>query len=177
MSIENDNLQVITFGCRLNFSETEVIEQQLKTQNTNGYAIFNTCSVTLEAERKARQAIRKLKKDRPNLKILVTGCAAQISPEKWSSMPEVNYVIGNKEKIDNQFWKKFFAENNNQHENIVVSDIMKLKETSHHLLSSFDNKTRCFLQIQNGCNHRCTFCIIPFGRGNSRSVHIKPSRH
>ena len=170
---EENNFRVITFGCRLNFWETEVIKDHLNSQCSSQVTVFNTCSVTGEAERKAKQAIRKIKALNPHSKILVTGCAAQISPETWSAMPEVNYVIGNKEKVDKDFWARFFKNENLIKENIVVSDIMKLKETSNHLLNNFDEKTRCFLQIQNGCDHRCTFCVIPYGRGNSRSTKVE----
>ncbi len=170
---EENNFRVITFGCRLNFWETEVIKDHLNSQCSSQVTVFNTCSVTGEAERKAKQAIRKIKALNPHSKILVTGCAAQISPETWSAMPEVNYVIGNKEKVDKDFWARFFKNENLIKENIVVSDIMKLKETSNHLLKNFDEKTRCFLQIQNGCDHRCTFCVIPYGRGNSRSTKVE----
>ena len=167
---EKNNFRVITFGCRLNFWETEVIKDHLDAKCSSQITVFNTCSVTSEAERKAKKAIRKIKALNPHSKILVTGCAAQINPEAWSAMPEVNYVVGNKEKVDKNFWTSFFKDESLIKENIVVSDIMTLKETSNHLLNNFNEKTRCFLQIQNGCDHRCTFCVIPYGRGNSRST-------
>ena len=170
MLINNKNIEVITFGCRLNIFESEVIKDQLNSLNAKSIIIINTCSVTSEAERKAKQSIRKVKKLNPDTKILVTGCAAQINPEKWFSMPEVNYVIGNKEKVDKDFWVNFLKKEEEEKNNIIVSDIMSLKESSFHLVKTFNQKTRCFLQIQNGCDHRCTFCIIPYGRGNSRSV-------
>ena len=133
--------------------------------------IFNTCAVTSEAERQARQAIRSTKKQRPDAKILVTGCAAQIDPKKWMDMSEVNYVVGNKEKLDESFWENFEKLDYHKFDKgLFVSDIMKVKETSEHLIDAFNNHTRGFIQIQNGCDHRCTFCIIPFGRGPSRSV-------
>lgn len=158
--------KVITFGCRLNIYESEVIKNSLDRVNAKDIVVFNTCSVTKEAERQAQQTIRKVKRENPNLKIYVTGCAAQINPKKYAAMQEVDKVLGNEEKL--------IAENY-QHEGsekILVNDIMSVKETALHLVSSFDGKSRAFVQIQNGCNHRCTFCIIPYGRGNSRSVAI-----
>ena len=162
------NLEVKTFGCRLNFWESEIIKDQLvKNEIFEKLIIFNTCSVTEEAERKVKKSIRQMKRNKPEAKIIVTGCAAQISPKKWLEMPEVNFVVGNKEKTEKNFWVKLL---NFENKKIVVSDIMKIKEISGHLLESFNQHTRYFLQIQNGCDHRCTFCVIPYGRGNSRSV-------
>ncbi len=160
--------KVITFGCRLNIFESEVIKDQLKKSNQENTIIFNSCAVTSETERKVRQSIRKHKKQFPEKKIIVTGCAAQINPQLYSNMSEVDMVLGNKEKLELK--QHLFSSNNT--ENIQVSDIMELKETSSHMVTSFEGKARAFLEIQNGCNHRCTFCIIPFGRGNNRSVPI-----
>ena len=160
-----------TFGCRLNIWESQVISDHASNYEHSDLIIFNTCAVTSEAERQARQGIRSAKKNRPDAKILVTGCAAQIDPKKWNDMPEVNFVVGNKEKLDKRFWENFDVNSvSKSHNSIFVEDIMKVKETSEHLIDSFNHHTRGFVQVQNGCDHRCTFCIIPFGRGPSRSV-------
>ena len=172
-NIKNKNSipDIKTFGCRLNIWESQVISDHASKYGHSDLIIFNTCAVTSEAERQARQAIRSTKKDRPDAKILVTGCAAQINPNKWSDMPEVNFVAGNREKLDKNFWENFDINNDTKSPNsIFVEDIMNVKETSEHLVDSFNNHTRGFVQVQNGCDHRCTFCIIPFGRGPSRSV-------
>lgn len=157
-------MKTVTFGCRLNIYESEIIKNTLKKANINDVVVFNSCAVTQEAERQVLQAIRKEKKVNPNAKIVVTGCAAQIAPEKFNNMPEVHKVVGN---ID-----KFEADSYINDDRIVVTDIMKIKETASHMVTDFENNTRAFLEIQNGCNHRCTFCIIPFGRGNNRSVPV-----
>ena len=168
---KNSLPEIKTFGCRLNIWESQVISDHASKYGHGDLIIFNTCAVTSEAERQARQAIRSAKKNRPNAKILVTGCAAQINSEKWVSMSEVNFVIGNKEKLDDKFWCNFDVginlENNNK---VFVQNIMQVKKTSEHLVESFNKHTRGFIQVQNGCDHRCTFCVIPFGRGPSRSV-------
>ena len=175
MTSKNKNKNSIpdikTFGCRLNIWESQVISDHASNYEHSDLIIFNTCAVTSEAERQARQAIRSAKKNRPDAKILVTGCAAQIDPKKWNDMPEVNFVVGNKEKLDKRFWENFDVNSvSKSHNSIFVEDIMKVKETSEHLIDSFNHHTRGFVQVQNGCDHRCTFCIIPFGRGPSRSV-------
>ena len=157
--------QVITFGCRLNIFESEIIKNNLEASNKKNSLIFNSCAVTSEAERKLGQAIRKYHKKFPEKEIIVTGCAAQLHPEKYINMPEVSKVIGNKEKIDIASYQ--------DNKNILVSDIMQLEDTASHLAADFNNKARAYLEIQNGCNHRCTFCIIPYARGNNRSVAIK----
>ena len=172
-NIKNKNSipEIKTFGCRLNIWESQVISDHASKYGHSDLIIFNTCAVTSEAERQARQAIRSTKKDRPDAKILVTGCAAQINPKIWNEMPEVNFVVGNREKLDKRFWENFDINNETKSLNsIFVEDIMNVKETSEHLVDSFNNHTRGFVQVQNGCDHRCTFCIIPFGRGPSRSV-------
>ena len=172
-NIKNKNSipEIKTFGCRLNIWESQVISDHASKYGHGDLIIFNTCAVTSEAERQARQAIRSTKKDRPDAKILVTGCAAQINPKIWNEMPEVNFVAGNREKLDEKFWENFGINNDIKSPNsIFVDDIMNVKETSEHLVDSFNNHTRGFVQVQNGCDHRCTFCIIPFGRGPSRSV-------
>ena len=175
MKISSKNRNAIpdikTFGCRLNIWESQVISDLASKNGKSDLIIFNTCAVTSEAERQARQAIRSSKKNRPDAKILVTGCAAQIDPQRWNIMPEVDFVIGNQEKLDENFWETFTPERNfNDNQNLFVQDIMQVKSTSEHLVKSFNKHTRGFVQVQNGCDHRCTFCIIPFGRGPSRSV-------
>jgi threonylcarbamoyladenosine tRNA methylthiotransferase MtaB len=157
--------EVVTFGCRLNIYESEVIKNNIEQSGLSNVMVFNTCAVTKEAERQARQAIRKARRDNPEVKIIVTGCAAQISPDMFAKMPEVDKVLGNEEKLH--------AENYNLNENapkLLVNDIMSVTETAGHMVSSFEGRARAFIQVQNGCNHRCTFCTIPYGRGNSRSV-------
>ena len=162
--------KVITFGCRLNNLESELIDQQLKQQSIDkDIFIFNTCAVTSEAERKARQSIRKIKKQNPNAKIVVTGCSAQIDPNKWLQMEEVSNVIGNLEKTKKEFWENFSL---NQQNEVITSDIMSVKEDKTDFSGLINQNSRYFLQIQNGCDHRCTFCVIPYGRGNSRSVSV-----
>ena len=169
--IKNSLPDIKTFGCRLNIWESQVISDLASKNGQSDLIIFNTCAVTSEAERQARQAIRSSKRNRPDAQILVTGCAAQVDPQKWNSMPEVDFVIGNKEKLDEDFWKRFVPEDSfHQNQNVFVQDIMEVKSTSGHLVESFNKHTRGFVQVQNGCDHRCTFCIIPFGRGPSRSV-------
>ena len=168
---KNSIPEIKTFGCRLNIWESQVISDHASKYGHSDLIIFNTCAVTSEAERQARQAIRSTKKDRPDAKILVTGCAAQINPKIWNEMPEVNFVVGNREKLDKRFWENFDINNEtNSLNSIFVEDIMNVKETSEHLVDCLNNHTRGFVQVQNGCDHRCTFCIIPFGRGPSRSV-------
>lgn len=156
--------RVVTFGCRLNHYESGVIEGHLNATQTENTFVFNTCAVTAEAERQARQSIRKIRKTHPEARIIVTGCAAQIHPERYAAMPEVNQVIGNMEKMDPKSYES--------QESVLVGDIMRLQETAAHLVTLEETAflPRAFLEIQNGCNHRCTFCQIPFGRGNNRSV-------
>lgn len=161
-----NNVEITTFGCRLNIYESEAIKEQLKDISfSEDVIVFNTCAVTKEAEKQAIQAIRKAKRENPHKRIIVTGCAAQLDPKKFADMPEVDKILGNQEK---------FEKNNYQlnEEKILVNDIMSVKETAAHLVSNFEGKIRSFVQIQNGCNHRCTFCTIPFARGNSRSVPV-----
>lgn len=158
--------KVVTFGCRLNTYESQVMQAHADKAGLNDAIIFNTCAVTKEAERSARQAIRKARRENPNAKIIVTGCAAQISPESYGGMKEVDQVIGNDLKLKEETWT------GHQPERVLVNDIMSVTETASHLVDGFDGRARAFLQVQNGCDHRCTFCIIPYGRGNSRSVAI-----
>ena len=162
------SLEVVTFGCRLNIYESELIEKHAKKAGINNAIIFNSCAVTKEAERKLKQAIRKAKNDMPDRKILVTGCAAQISAEKYAKMSEVDNVFGNHEKLIESTYEKLAINS----EPILVNDIMSVEDTAHQMVDGVENKSKAFLQIQNGCNHRCTFCIIPYGRGNSRSVPV-----
>ncbi len=156
--------QVVTFGCRLNNFESQVIKAQLDSVADDNVIVFNTCAVTKEAERQARQAIRKARRENPEAKIIVTGCAAQINAEFYNSMPEVDQILGNEEKLE--------VKNYTSKEKLIVNDIMAVKETALHMVDSFEGNTRAFVQVQNGCNHRCTFCIIPYGRGNSRSLSV-----
>jgi threonylcarbamoyladenosine tRNA methylthiotransferase MtaB len=158
--------ELVTFGCRLNTYESEVIRGHAKAAGLDDVIIFNTCAVTKEAERQARQAIRRAKKNNPDAKIIVTGCSAQISPEMYAEMPEVDRIIGNDLKLKAETWGA------SGDEKILVNDIMSVKETASHLVEGFEGRARAFIQVQNGCDHRCTFCIIPYGRGNSRSVAI-----
>ncbi|MBA3814242.1 MAG: tRNA (N(6)-L-threonylcarbamoyladenosine(37)-C(2))-methylthiotransferase MtaB [Alphaproteobacteria bacterium] len=156
---------VVTFGCRLNAYESEVIRENAQKAGLENAIIFNTCAVTAEAERQARQAIRKCRRENPHAKIIVTGCAAQINPDSFAQMPEVDRVLGNTEKME----QKYF-EPSSEHARVIINDIMSVQETAEHLIAGFDGRARAFIQVQNGCDHRCTFCIIPYGRGNSRSV-------
>lgn len=159
--------QVITLGCRLNTYESQVIEDLAFQAGLVNKVFINTCAVTSEAERQARQSIRKIKRENPDVEIIVTGCSAQINPTKYQEMKEVSKVIGNEEKMQLNTYVNLQTT-----DRVVVSDIMEIKETAAHLVSGFDGKARAFVQVQNGCDHRCTFCTIPFGRGNSRSVAI-----
>ena len=161
------SLQVVNFGCRLNLYEGEAIKARAAEAQLRDAVIFNTCAVTAEAVRQSRQAIRKLKRERPEVRILVTGCAAQVEAETYAAMPEVEAVIGNSEKLDAQSYADFGS---GALEKLRVNDIMSVRETAPQLVDHFDGHTRAFLQVQNGCDHRCTFCIIPYARGNSRSV-------
>ncbi len=155
-------VDVLTFGCRLNIHESEVIRRDAAAEGLSDTAIFNTCAVTGEAVRQARQAIRKLRRERPDTHIVVTGCAAQTEAEPFSAMPEVDRVVGNEEKLKPETWTR--------QEKIAVGDIMAAKEIALPVIDTIEGYTRAFVQVQNGCDHRCTFCIIPYGRGNSRSM-------
>ncbi|HRX75451.1 MAG TPA: MiaB/RimO family radical SAM methylthiotransferase, partial [Hyphomonas sp.] len=159
---------LITLGCRLNSYESEVMRGHATDAGLSAAVIVNTCAVTAEAVRSARQAIRRAAKEHPGAPILVTGCAAQIDPDMFAKMPEVTRVIGNHEKMKAETWKP--VELLSGHEKVRVNDIMSVKETAAHLIDGMDGRARAYVQVQNGCDHRCTFCIIPYGRGNSRSV-------
>lgn len=198
MRDDQDN-QIITFGCRLNAYESQAIKEALKKSEQKNLIVFNSCAVTSQAERQLRQSVRKARKENPEAKIVITGCAAQINPEKYAKMMEVDLVLGNMEKAKAEsYGANVFLQEDDKKDEVVlnhqdriffktkeasadfltpgetskirVNDIMSVRDTAPQLVSYFDNQTRAFLEIQNGCNHRCTFCIIPFGRGNSRSV-------
>jgi threonylcarbamoyladenosine tRNA methylthiotransferase MtaB len=167
-------VEVLTFGCRLNTYESEAMRDlasralagdATKTGQT-GAIVVNTCAVTAEAERQARQAIRRAHRDNPGARIIVTGCAAQIAPDKWAAIPGVERVIGNADKLKPETWAALDAPP------APVTDIMAATETAAHLVTEFAGRARAFVQVQQGCDHRCTFCVIPFGRGPSRSVPI-----
>ncbi len=159
--------RVITLGCRLNGYESEVMSGQAEAAGMGETVIVNTCAVTAEAVRQARQAIRRARREQPGARIVVTGCAAQIEPETFAGMPEVDHVVGNAEKTSRATW---VALAEGRLERVKVDDIMSVRETAGHLIDGFGTRARAYVQVQNGCDHRCTFCIIPFGRGPSRSV-------
>jgi threonylcarbamoyladenosine tRNA methylthiotransferase MtaB len=161
--------KIETFGCRLNSWESEVIREHTSQPGFDQMVIINTCAVTAEAERQARQMIRKTRRQRPDAKIIVTGCAAQINPASWQDMDEVDAVIGNHEKLNADHWRKLATTNSDTLPSLI-GDIMTVREVAPHMLGGFDHHSRAFVQIQQGCDHRCTFCIIPYGRGVSRSV-------
>ena len=157
-------------GCRLNAYETEAMKDLAQQAGLQNAVIVNTCAVTAEAVRKARQDIRKLRKANPNARLIVTGCAAQTEPDTFAKMAEVDAVIGNTEKMVGATWQGLAADFIGESEAVQVDDIMSVTETAGHLIDGFGKRSRAYVQVQNGCDHRCTFCIIPFGRGNSRSV-------
>ena len=159
------SVDVVTFGCRLNIAESEVVRREAATAGVADAVVINTCAVTGEAVKQARQAIRKLRRERPGVKIVVTGCAAQTDPQAFAAMPEVDRVLGNEEKLSSASWAALDTAGK-----VAVSDIMAAASATLHRFDHIEGHTRAFLQVQNGCDHRCTFCIIPFGRGNSRSV-------
>ena len=164
----NKGTEIVTFGCRLNTYESEVMRGHADAAGLDGAIVFNTCAVTAEAERQARQAIRKARRENPEARIIVTGCAAQVNPDEFAAMPEVDLVIGNDEKMQAASWQPALALHAN--EKVRVNDIMSVTETAGHLVQGLEGRARAFVQVQNGCDHRCTFCIIPYGRGPSRSV-------
>ena len=158
-------LEVVTFGCRLNAYESEAIKDRAREAQLRDAVVINTCAVTAEAVRQSRQAIRKLKREQPNRRIIVTGCAAQTEPQTYAAMPEVDRVLGNAEKLAAESYTGF-------DDRVRVADIMGLRENTSPMVDHFEGRTRAFLSVQNGCDHRCTFCIIPYGRGPSRSVPV-----
>jgi threonylcarbamoyladenosine tRNA methylthiotransferase MtaB len=167
-------VDIVTFGCRLNTYESEVMRREAEAAGLGGLdhgaVIFNTCAVTAEAVRQARQSIRKARRDRPNARIIVTGCAAQTDPQSFAAMGEVDLVLGNEEKLDRRNYRALPDFGVNDTEKARVNDIMSVRETAAHMVDAIEGRARAFVQVQNGCDHRCTFCIIPYGRGNSRSV-------
>ncbi len=154
--------KVLTFGCRLNAFESQVMAGL--AQGLDDTVVINTCAVTAEAERQARQAIRRARRENPDAEIVVTGCAAQIDPARYAGMEEVDRVLGNQDKLEAASWRR------GTNDPVTVSDIMAVRETAQHLVDGFDGRSRAFVEIQQGCDHRCTFCVIPYGRGNNRSV-------
>jgi len=159
-----------TLGCRLNAYETEAMKELGQQAGLENAVVINTCAVTAEAVRKARQEIRRLRRENPKARLIVTGCAAQTEPETFTAMPEVDAVIGNTEKMQPETWGRLAEDFIGETEAVMVDDIMSVTETAGHLIDGFGTRSRAYVQVQNGCDHRCTFCIIPYGRGNSRSV-------
>ncbi len=159
--------RIINFGCRLNAYESEAMAEHARTAGLEDTIIVNSCAVTAEAVRQTRQAIRRARRENPDARIVVTGCAAQTDPQSFASMGEIDHVIGNDEKMRPATFAALAA---GAGERVAVNDIMSVRETAHHLVTGFGSRARAYVQIQNGCDHRCTFCIIPYGRGNSRSV-------
>ena len=159
-----------TLGCRLNAYETEAMKRMADEAGVGDAVVVNTCAVTQEAVRKARQEIRRLRRENPDARVIVTGCAAQIDPDSFAAMDEVDHVIGNSEKMSPDTWQGLRTDFIGETERVQVNDIMSVTETASHLIDGFGTRSRAYVQVQNGCDHRCTFCIIPYGRGNSRSV-------
>ena len=164
------SVELVTLGCRLNTAESETMREQARAAGLDDVVIVNTCAVTAEAVRQARQTIRRTRRERPNARIVVTGCAAQIEPEKFAEMDEVDLVLGNDAKLDASSWTALADFGISETEKVKVNDIFSVRETAEHMVQGFEERTRAFVQVQNGCDHRCTFCVIPYGRGNSRSV-------
>jgi threonylcarbamoyladenosine tRNA methylthiotransferase MtaB len=165
------SVEVVTFGCRLNAAESEVIRREAERAGVSDTVVVNTCAVTAEAVRQARQTIRALRRERPAAKIVVTGCAAQTEPQTFAAMAEADRVLGNSEKLSAAAWARTRADFGvADAPKALVNDIMAVKDAAPHLIEAFAGRARAFVQVQNGCDHRCTFCIIPYGRGNSRSV-------
>jgi threonylcarbamoyladenosine tRNA methylthiotransferase MtaB len=162
--------EIVTFGCRLNAYESEVMRENARGRGLGDTVIVNTCAVTKEAERQARQAIRRARRERPQARIIVTGCSAQIDPARYAAMAEVDQVVGNREKLRADTFAPGVLESD--HPRVLVDDIMAVSETAGHLIRGFEGRSRAFVQVQQGCDHRCTFCIIPYGRGPSRSVPV-----
>jgi threonylcarbamoyladenosine tRNA methylthiotransferase MtaB len=162
----------MTQGCRLNAYETEAMKELANAAGLKDIVVVNTCAVTAEAVRKSKQEIRKLRRDNPSSQMIVTGCAAQIEPKTFSEMSEVDLVVGNTEKMNSDIWNEISNKPDfvGKTEKVMVDDIMSVKNTAGHLIDGFGTRSRAYVQVQNGCDHRCTFCIIPYGRGNSRSV-------
>ncbi len=157
------DVDIVTFGCRLNAYESEAIRARAAEDGLQDAVVFNTCAVTGEAVRQARQAIRKARRERPGARLIVTGCAAQIDPNAFAAMPEVDLVLGNAEKAAPGAYQPTEAR-------VRVNDIFSVKENAGHLIDGLTDRARAYVEVQNGCDHRCTFCVIPYGRGNSRSA-------
>ena len=170
MSAKPAGVAFSTFGCRLNSYETEAMKALAEQAGVRDTLVVNTCAVTGEAVRKARQEIRRLRRTNPGARLVVTGCAAQTDPASFAAMDEVDFVLGNAEKMDPASWRALTEGLIGKTERVQVDDIMSVRETAHHLIDGFGSRARAYVQVQNGCDHRCTFCIIPYGRGNARSV-------
>lgn len=164
---QSNSVQVVTFGCRLNVYESEIIHRFATEAGLGRTFIINSCAVTQEAERQVRQTIRKLRREHPSAHIIVTGCSAQTNPSRYEKMEEVDHILDNDLKMKKESYLSL-----SKQERVRLNDVMTIKETASHLIAGFEGKVRAFVQIQNGCDHRCTFCIIPYGRGNSRSVGV-----
>ncbi|WP_374575016.1 tRNA (N(6)-L-threonylcarbamoyladenosine(37)-C(2))-methylthiotransferase MtaB [Phenylobacterium sp. J367] len=164
------DVDIVTFGCRLNAYESEVIRKRAADDGLADAVVFNTCAVTGEAVRQARQAIRKARRERPGAKLIVTGCAAQIDPGAFAAMPEVDLVLGNAEKSQAGAYAPQDLSGGVEPMRVRVNDIMSVRETAGHLIDGLKDRARAYVEVQNGCDHRCTFCVIPYGRGNSRSA-------
>jgi threonylcarbamoyladenosine tRNA methylthiotransferase MtaB len=162
------SVEVLTFGCRLNAAESETIRRHAEAAAHRDLVVINSCAVTAEAVRQAKQSIRRVKRERPDAEIVVTGCAAQTEPATFAALPEVSRIIGNARKLDAATWQQPFG----PVERVAIDDLASVRTTALHLVDGFADHTRAFVQVQNGCDHRCTFCIIPYGRGPSRSVGI-----
>jgi threonylcarbamoyladenosine tRNA methylthiotransferase MtaB len=162
------SVDVVTFGCRLNAYESQVIRREATAAGLRDTVIVNTCAVTAEAVRQSQQSVRRIRRERPGARIVVTGCAAQIEPGRFADMPEVAAVLGNEEKLSAQAWRAHCAGFDDA--KIKVNDIMAAREANAHPVDGCEGRVRAFVAVQNGCDHRCTFCVIPYGRGNSRSV-------
>lgn len=169
-SARHGAVEVITFGCRLNTYESEVMKAEAAKAGLDNAILVNTCAVTSEAVRQARQAIRRARRENPEARIIVTGCAAQTEAQNFADMPEVDAVLGNEEKLKAEHYRRLPDFGVSAEEKVAVNDIMSVTETAPQMVAHIDGHVRGFLQVQNGCDHRCTFCIIPYGRGNSRSV-------
>ena len=169
-------IDIVTFGCRLNTYESEVMRREAENAGLGelegGAILINTCAVTGEAVRQAKQSIRKARREHPQARIIVTGCAAQTAPQDFSAMDEVDLVLGNEEKLHSHNYRALPDFGVNDFEKARVNDIFSVRETASHMVDAIEGRARAFVQVQNGCDHRCTFCIIPYGRGNSRSVPI-----
>ena len=164
------SIEIQTMGCRLNFYESEVMRQVVEAAGLDNTIVINTCAVTTESVRQARQQIRKARRANPGARIIVTGCAVQTEPETFAKMDEADFVFGNIEKLQRNTYENLRLNGDENSERVVVNDIMSVTETAGHLIDGLKDRARAFVQIQNGCDHRCTFCIIPYGRGPSRSV-------